>query len=115
MLLDKQVLVEILAEDQVGGDKEGWVTHSGFFGTASGLRTPYVRMNIQPASPELTAMAEGEMFKTFTAFTKASGVVEGMRVTVSGTSERYVVRGRQKFDYGVEEHYELVLAKGGIP
>ena len=80
-------------------------------GTSPYAPLHYVLLNIQPASPEITAISEGEAFKTFKAFTRASGVVEGMRLTVSGTSETYIVRGRERFDYGVEEHYELVLGK----
>ena len=82
-----------------------YVTHSGI-GAAG-----YVQINIQPATPELTAIAEGEMFKTYRAFVTNSGVVETMRVTVSGTNTKYIVRGREVYDYGSGQHIELTLAK----
>ena len=105
MILDKTVLVQRLEKNNPVTDKETYVTHS-VIGSAG-----YVLMNIQPASPELTAIAEGEMFKTFKAFTTTSGVVETMRVTVSGTTNTYVVRGREVYDYGVNTHYELTLTR----
>ena len=109
MLLDKTTVISKLQADAPGADKEGYVTHSGFL--FNGVQSAAVRMNIQPASAELTAISEGEVFKTFKAFTRASGVVETMRVTVSGTNDTYIVRGRERFDYGVDRHYELTLAK----
>lgn len=109
MLLDRVAIVSKITGE--GGDKEGYTTYSGF--SERGIRSAAVRVNIQPASPELTALAEGEIFKTYKAFTLASGVVEGMRLTVSGTSETYTVKGRERYDYGVGQHYELVLIKGG--
>lgn len=108
MLLDKLVLVSNLNPDASDADKEGYVTFSGFAGSA------YVPINIQPASAELTAISEGEMFKTYKAFTSASGVTENMRLTVSGTTLNYYVRGREVYDYGVNTHYELTLQKEKI-
>ena len=108
MILDKTVFVSKISPDSTP-NKEYYPTYSGFlFG---GVRSAAVKMNIQPASAELTMMAEGEMFKTYKAFTMASGVVEGMRVTVSGTNDTYTVKGREKYDYIVGQHYELVLIK----
>lgn len=105
MFADKIVFVEYLADDSSDTDKSGYVPHPSF---PSG-----VRINIQPASAELTALSEGEVFKTYQAFTTASGVVEGMRLTVSGTSAAYLVRGREAYDYGPGQHYKLTLIKPG--
>lgn len=109
MIEDKTVFVSKISSDGVGTDKETYTTHSGFF--LNGQRCAAVRMNIQPATAELTALTDGEMFKTFTAFTRSSGVVEGMRVTVSGTNDVYTVKGRQNFNYVIGQHFELVLIK----
>jgi hypothetical protein len=108
MILDKTTFVSRLEKNNPVTDKEIYVTHSGFGGTAA------IKINIQPASPELTAIAEGEMFKTYKAFTLASGVVETMRLTVSGTNDVYVVRGREVFDYGANTHYELTLIRDKV-
>lgn len=110
MFADKTVFVSKLSPDATP-DKEGYTTFSGFF--ERGIRSAAVRVNIQPASPELTMMAEGQMFKTYKLFTTASGVVEGMRLTVSGTTDTYTVKGRESYNYAVGQHYELVLIKGG--
>lgn len=112
MILDKIVLVKALQQNTPSSNKETWVTFSGFLN--AGTRSPYVRMNIQPASPQFTALSEGQMFKTFRAFTLASGVTENMLVTVSGTAQTYRVRGREVFNYGAGQHYELTLAKETI-
>lgn len=109
MLQDKVAIVATLTAE--GGDKEGYTTYSGFL--ERGVASAAVRVNIQPASAELTAFSDGQMFKTYKAFTSASGIVEGMRLTVSGTNDTFTVKGREKYDYGVGQHYELVLIKGG--
>lgn len=111
MLEDKTVIVSKITTDGVGTDKETYTTYSGYL--ERGQRSAAVRMNIQPASAELTVISDGEVFKTFKAFTTNSGVVEGMRVTVSGTNDIYTVKGRERYDYGVGQHYELVLIKEG--
>lgn len=105
MILDKTVFVARLAQNSTNADKEAYITHSGFGGTAA------VRMNIQPATPEVTALAEGVVGKVYTGFVRASGIVEGMRITVSGSGEQYIVRARATYNYGVEEHQELTLFK----
>ena len=112
MLLDKTAIVSILVSNNPSTDKETYTTFSGFM--YGGVQASAVPINIQPASPELTAISEGETFKTFKAFTTASGVVEGMIVTISGTNDVYRVRGREVYDYGAGQHYELTLAKGDI-
>lgn len=112
MILDRTMLVAVLNPYPTSNDKEKYVTFSGF--GAGGNTSPYVKMNIQPASLQILALGEGEMFKTFTGFTRASGIVETMRLTTSGTTQQYYVRGRQAYDYGVETHYEVMLEKGGV-
>lgn len=110
MLLDKRVFVSRLRKNVSDSDKEAYVTHSGFRGPG-GIATAAIKINIQPASAELTVLSEGSIGKTFKGFTLASGVVEGMRLTQSGTLQQYKVIGREVFDYGVNIHYELVLTK----
>jgi hypothetical protein len=109
MLLDKTAFVSKLNPNSPTTDQEVFVTYSGY--QYQGVRAAAIRVNIQPASPELTAISEGEVFKTFKAFTSASGVIEGMLLTVSGTNEVFRVRGREGFGYGSGQHYELTLVK----
>lgn len=111
MFTDKIVFVSKVTSDGAATGKQTYTTYSGY--TFAGIKSAAVRVNIQPASPELTAMADGEMFKTFKAFTTNSGVVESMRLTVSGTNDSYTVKGREKYDYAVGIHYELTLIKEG--
>lgn len=112
MILDKTAFVSALRKDNPTVNKETFISFSGFmFG---GVVSSAIKINIQPASPELTAISEGEVFKTYRAFTSASGVTEGMTLTVSGTSAIYRVRGREAYDYGAGQHYELTLAKSDV-
>lgn len=111
MLLDKIAFISKITSDGSGTDKETYTTYSGYL--ERGHRSSAIRVNIQPANAELTILAEGEIFKTFKAFITNSGVVEGMRMTVSGTNDVYTVKGREKYDYGSGQHYELVLIKEG--
>ncbi len=111
MFLDKVVFVSKVNTDGPGTDKESFIAHSGFL--SRGIPTSAVQVNIQTANAETTMMADGEFFKTYKVFTSASGLVEGMRFTASGTGDTYTVKGRSKFDYGVGQHYELVAIKGG--
>ena len=110
-VLDKIVFVARLEKTPGDVDKERYTTHSGFVGPGQ-IRTAAVRANIQPSSAETTVLVDGVFGKTFDMFTSASGIVEGMQVTVSGTGEQYFVRGRQVHDNGIlPDHYELVLTK----
>lgn len=112
MFFDKVAFVSALQKNNPSTDKESFITFSGFL--YGGMRSAAVQVNIQPASPELTAISEGEVFKTFKAFTSASGVTEGMLLTISGTTTKYRVRGREAFDYMAGQHYELTLIKSDI-
>lgn len=110
-VMDKTAFVARLTGDAADADKETYTTYSGFT-ASSGVATAAIRINIQPASAEITALTEGVMGKIFTGFTNASGVVEGMQLTASGTGEQYFVRGREVHDNGIlPRHYELTLSK----
>lgn len=108
---DKIVFVARLTKDSSDVDKEQFTTFSGFSGPGQ-IPTAAVRMNIQPASAETTVLVDGVFGKTFTAFTTSSGVVEGMKLTVSGTGMEYLVRGREIHENGIlPSHYELTLTR----
>lgn len=109
MFFNQTAFVSALQKNNPSTDKDSFVTYSGFL--INGLPTAAIKLNIQPASPELTAMADGQMFKTYKAFTSTSGVTDGMILTLSGTNTIYRVRGREAFDYMMGKHYELTLVK----
>lgn len=100
MLFDKLCTVEVRTASGVYNNFV-WIPHAAY---ASG-----VWMNIQPMQTQFTNTGDGLYFKNYKAFTTASGIVEGYRLTVSGTGEQYIVNGRQRFDYIVAPHYELML------
>ena len=110
MFADKVVFVEILAPYASNNRQEAFISHSGFGGGVNG-NPAAIRMNIQPATMQQTLLVEGEIGKTYNGFTAASGLVEGMRVTISGTNQAFIVRGRQNFDYGPLQHNEVTLFK----
>ena len=110
MYLDKKAFVARLTEETGNSGKERYTTFSGFQDHA-GNPTAAIDINIQPANPQLVALAQGVIGKVFTAFTTASGVAEGMRLTVSGTEDRFIVQGREAYEF-VQDHYELTLSKG---
>lgn len=100
-MYDKKVTVEHLATSVSG--QETYQAHPGF---------TWVPMNIQPLSFELAPNGDDYFFKTYKAFTTVSGIVETYRLTVSGTGEQYMVRGRESFNYPPLPHYELILERG---
>lgn len=112
MLFDKTAYVSVLSPNNDGTDKEKFVTFSGY--VFNGVSAAAIKVNVQPASPELTILSDGEAFKTYKAFTMASGVTEGMTLTMSGTGELYRVRGREAFAYAMGQHYELTLLKSDV-
>jgi len=84
MILDRIVSVSHLTKDTDDADKEQYRVDEG-------LRA--VAINIQPATAEETAITGGTYGRTFTAFTTASGLRTGDKITVSGTSQTFRVAG----------------------
>lgn len=109
MLQDQTVFVELYAPYISNNQQESYIPHPAFF-DPSGAPTNAVKMNIQPAGLQMTIATEGTVGKTFTGFTTASGIVESMRITLSGTNQQYIVKGRQYYNIGIP-HSELVLFK----
>lgn len=108
---DKVVFVSRLNKDVSDVDKEQYTAHSGFLGPAGEVSSA-AKMNIQPANAERTVLVDGVFGKTYDGYTSYSGILETMRVTVSGTNENYIVRGREPYENGIlPSTYELVLTK----
>ncbi len=90
-------------------NKEDWQPVSGLVG---------VRINVQPASTETTAISEGYFGKTYTVFTTHSGIKEGDRLTVSGTftdgttiNKQIFVRDVGKWDFVPLRHFEITCVE----
>lgn len=72
-----------------------------------------IKLNIQSASAELTAVTGGVYGTTFKAFVTVSGIKIGDRITTSGVnSQNYIVKGTTEAFYGPIPHAELVLFLG---
>lgn len=102
VILDKTVSIKRLTVIVGDSDKESYANVGNMHA---------VKINIQPATPELTAVAEGVYGQTFRAFVTVSGIRIGDRVTVSGTNERFTVKGVHDWYNAVLPHLELVLFK----
>lgn len=97
VLVDRYVKVEHLDPDNGNANKEGYVVD---------LSMLAVPCNIQPTAAEMVALYGGAYGKACTVFTTVSGILETDRLTVSGTGQQYIVKGKQIFDYQVGMHSE---------
>lgn len=102
MYLDKVVSISRLTPTAADSDKENYQAVGNYHA---------VKMNIQPASAELTAVSEGVYGQTYQAFTTVSGLRIGDRVTVSGTNDQFIIKGIQDYNWGPIPHLEVVLFK----
>jgi hypothetical protein len=102
LFTNQYVSVEHLTLDTANTNTEG-------FSADVGLAA--VLINIQPSSPEMTALNNGAYGKGYTAFTTNSGILETDRLTlVSGTANtKYIVKGKQNYNYALAQHVEIYL------
>lgn len=103
LLLNAYVSVEHINLDTNSTTKEGYIPDPALAA---------VHVNIQPTSPYLTALYGGAYGKLYTVFTTVSGILETDRLTtVSGISAtiKYIVKGKQYFNYGLGQHTELYV------
>jgi len=107
MILDSTVFVQTLSPTATNNDLETYIDHPCFL-DPSGQPTNAVKVNIQAADSQLVMLSEGVLGKTYRIFTTISGLVEGMKLTVSGTGENYYVRGRERYQIPLGAHYELL-------
>lgn len=75
MYFDKYATLQRLTQISGDTDKEEFTE----------VARPAFRVNVQPANAETVALVEGVFGKTYTLFTKAIGIKDGDRVTISGT------------------------------
>lgn len=103
MFLDKIATVERLQPNLTDTDKEKYYAVGNYNA---------VKINIQPASAELTAITEGAYGQTFQGFVTVSGLKIGDRLTVSGSGDKFIIKGIEDQNWGPIPHLELVLFKG---
>lgn len=101
MFLNQNASVARLTPDSGDNDKEAYVT---LFNN--------IPINIQPASGELTAVAEGAYGQTFRAFTPIDGIKVGDRITLSGTTKNFIVKAVNDWFYEPIPHLDLTLFLG---
>ena len=100
VITSKYVSVEHLTPDLTNTQTEGY---------SRDLSLINIPCNIQPSTPEVIALYGGAMGKVYTMFTTASGVLESDRLTVSGTGQQFIVKGKQYYDYGTLQYGDYVL------
>lgn len=100
MILDQILAIERIQKDVTNSRKESYV---------SNLALQAVKCQIQPASPEDTAIADGVFGQTFMCYTTESGIKQGDKVTVSGTGEVYRVKGIEDWSMDPMPHYEMTI------
>lgn len=103
MYLDKIAAVDRLTPTADDADKEGYIAVGNY---------EAIKINVQPASAEVTAVIDGAYGQTFTGFVTVSGIRLSDRITISGSNQKYIVKGIQDNHYGPIPHLELVLFKG---
>ena len=71
----------------------------------------YVGVNIQPKSPTDNNEYGGAYSSQYMMFapSTASGIISGDEVTVSGTNQQFIVKGRNAFLYTPAPHLEFLL------
>lgn len=104
MLLDKIASVSRLNPDTADADKESYQAVGNYNA---------IKINVQPATAELTAISEGKYGQTYRAFVAVSGILIGDRITISGTGGKvFTVKGIDDWMQGLIPHMELVLFEG---
>lgn len=103
LILDHVVSIKRLTKDTDNTNKESYQVNQALAA---------VKCQIQPATPEETAVSEGVFGQTYIAFTTVSGIYPGDMITVSGTAEQYRVKGVEDWSQieGIP-HYEMTLLK----
>lgn len=103
LIYDQIVAVSRLIKDADNTSKEQFQAN---------MALQHVKCQIQPATPEQTAISNGVFGQTYTMFTTTSGIFAGDKITVSGTGEILRVRGVEDWSQisGIP-HYEVTLVK----
>lgn len=103
LILDSVIAISRLTKDADNTSKESYVANAALSS---------VKCQIQPATPEETAIAAGVFGQTYLMFTTQSGIFPGDMATVSTTNEVFRVKGVENWA-GIEgiPHYEITLIR----
>lgn len=103
LILDRVANVSRLQPDSGNANKESYQTY---------IPLQNVAINVQPASAEDTVIAGGAFGQAFTAFTTASGILEGDKLVMLKTFEVFIVRGKSNWmSPDLAPHIELLLTE----
>lgn len=103
LILDRIIDVHRLQKDSDNTQKEQY---------ASFAPLQDIAINIQPASPEESVLAEGVFGQAYIAFTTASGILKGDKLVDSTLNENFIVKGKTNWNTpGLIPHTELLLTK----
>ena|SRR3990167_7435783 len=103
LILDRVVSVSRLLADTDNTEKE---QYQSFVPLAN------VAINIQPAGPEDTIVADGTFGQAYIGFTTVSGVREGDKLTDQVTGETFIVKGLTNWmSTSLIPHIELLLTE----
>lgn len=103
MYLDKQCAVYRLQPTALDSDKEQYQAVGNYSS---------VKINVQPASAELTAVSDGVYGQTFQAYVSVSGIKVGDKLVMAQDSKEYIVKGVNNHWWGPLPHLELILFEG---
>ncbi len=103
LILDRVCDVHRIQPDSNNTNKESYQAYAPLANIA---------LNVQPASPEDTVIAGGAFGQAYTAFTTASGILEGDKLVLQSTGEVYIVRGKSNWmSPDLAPHIELLLTE----
>ena len=100
MFFDKTAASARLSQDASDNDKEAYSVFP---------INPNFRINIQPASADLTALVEGGLGMVFRGFTTYSGLEIGDQITISGSIKKFIVKGKNDWQQLPIPHLEVIL------
>ena len=103
LILDRVIHVSRLQADNDNANKEQYASYTPLQNIA---------INIQPAGAEDIVAADGVFGQAYVAFTTASGILEGDKLTDTVTGETFIVKGRTNwFTPQLAPHIELLLTE----
>ncbi|HLA88478.1 MAG TPA: hypothetical protein VJL10_10675 [Anaerolineales bacterium] len=103
LILDRVCDVHRLSADLDNANKEAYVAYAPLANIA---------INWQPATAEDTVIAGVVFGQAYTAFTTASGILEGDKLVMQQTGEVFIVRGKSNWNSpDLAPHTELLLTE----
>lgn len=103
LLIDSIVSLSRLTKDPDNPGKESYAPNEAL---------QRISCQLQPATPEETAIAEGVFGQTYMMFTTTSGIFSGDKISVNGSNDLFRVRGVENWNQieGIP-HYEITLVR----